>query len=119
MQQSEDRLQQECFIWHWNTYPEERRLLYHNYNNAVNRIKGAQLKGVGVVAGVADLTYIAPGGSVVYIELKLPEGKQSKAQKKFEEAVTKRGARYEIVRSLDQFKEIIGEYHEKIITQVA
>ena len=55
---TEDRLQQECFIWHSNTYPNKRGLLYHNFNNPRNAIQGAKLKTMGLVSGVADLTLL-------------------------------------------------------------
>jgi hypothetical protein len=36
-----------------------------NYNNPKNAIHGAILKGLGLVAGVADMTYLSPAGVVL------------------------------------------------------
>lgn len=105
---SEDRLQQECFTWHWNTKPEERGLLFMVYNGAVNRIQGAQLKSKGMVKGVSDMIYLRPGGSPLLIELKTETGTQSLAQKNWENVVATAGYEYVLVRSLEQFKSIIN-----------
>jgi hypothetical protein len=96
---SEDRLQQECFTWHWNKKPKERGLLFMVYNGAVNRIQGAQLKSKGMVKGVSDMIYLRPGGNPLLIEV----GRQSQAQMDWEKTVLKNGYEYHLVRSLEQF----------------
>ena len=53
---SENRIQQECFMWHWNTYPEQRGLLFHIPNGgARSKREGRLFKDIGVFPGVADL----------------------------------------------------------------
>ena len=76
---TEDRLQQDCFIWHSNTYPNKRGLLYHNFNNPRNAIQGAKLKTMGLVSGVADLTLLHKS-KTYFFELKTTTGRQSKSQ---------------------------------------
>lgn len=106
---TESRLQQECFLWHWNTYPEQRGRLWMQYNNGKSREHGAILKGMGMVSGVSDLAYLRGDGQMIFIELKVGDSRQSDRQKWWEGVVTACGAEYRIVRSLDEFKEVINE----------
>ena len=103
---SEELLQQECFIWHSNNYPDKRGLLYHNYNNPRNEIQGAKLKSLGLVSGVADLTLLH-NKKTFFFELKTAEGKQSKRQKEWERQVTANEFYYKIIRSLADFQKEI------------
>jgi len=104
---SEIKLQQQCFLHHWNSKPEERGLLFMNYNNPKNALHGAILKGIGLVAGVADMTYLSPRG-VIFLELKFGDGKQSAAQIEWQRKVEAAGYRYEVVRNFEEFKKIIS-----------
>ena len=113
---SEAAVQQRIFIHHWNTYPEERGFLYHNNNNSVTRKKGAILKGLGVVAGVADLTYLYATsaddwrfGGTAFLEVKLPGSKQSKKQIEWQDKVEGLGLEYYIIRSIADFEAVRGE----------
>jgi hypothetical protein len=103
-----DQLQSHCFIWHHNNYPNERGMLFAVRNNAVNRIKGAQDKAIGVVAGVSDLIYISPSGRVIGIEFKVGADKQSAAQKTFQTGLEARGGAYHIVSTFEDFQTIIS-----------
>lgn len=85
----------------------ERGLLFHVNGGARNRIAGSRLKGIGVVAGVSDLIYLRPRGRPLLIEMKLPDGRQSKAQKEWQKAVEAAGYSYVICRDLDFFKDLI------------
>jgi hypothetical protein len=106
-QVTESRLQSEVYTWFHNTYPEQRGQLFMIYNNPKNAAHGAILKAMGMVAGCSDLIYLAPTGKVYFLECKLPEGVQSKDQKKFENMVSGIGHTYRIFRSVEQFQEII------------
>lgn len=104
---SEDRIQQECYIWFWNTYPELRKLLFAVPNGgARNAREGKKFKDTGVVAGVSDLIFLHQGTAYL-IEMKTPTGTQSKDQIDWEGRVKKQGFDYFIARSLEDFKEII------------
>lgn len=81
-----------------------------NYNNAKNQSHGAILKAIGMVAGVADLTLLTANGAV-FIELKTETGKQSQAQKEWEQKVRGFGYEYHIVRTLEEFQELIVTLH--------
>lgn len=111
---SEARIQAECVKWIWNEYPETRGLLYHNYNNPPNSRKGAQLKALGLVPGVADLTFLW-NGKAYFFELKDEKGKQSEVQRIWEQKITEQGFYYFVVRDLCTFMAcidlIIGRSH--------
>ena len=104
---TEERLQQDIFIWFVNTYPCKRGLFFHNFNNPRNAIQGAKLKTLGLVSGVADMTLLH-NKKAYFFELKTETGKQSKRQKEWEQQVTSNKFYYKIIRSLDEFKKEIS-----------
>ena len=59
--------------------------------------------------GEPDLTLFCRGGKTYFIEIKTPTGKQSKQQKRFQQAVERLGFEYIIMRSLDDVREFIRE----------
>jgi len=103
---TECKLQSECFIWHWNNFPEQRGLLFMNHNTPKDARNGAILKGMGLVKGVADMTYLSDFGAIL-IEFKTEEGKQSKDQKEWQKIVEYAGYKYVIVRSLKHFQNLV------------
>lgn len=66
------------------------------------------LKSTGMMSGVSDLIVLQPG-RVLFIEVKTPSGRQSKTQLRFENIVSKLGFKYFIVRSLDEFKDLVNQ----------
>jgi hypothetical protein len=66
----------------------------------------------GVVAGVADLILLVPSRSSygLCIEMKTPKGRQTPRQKQWQEAVTAMGYRYEIIRSTQEFMNLIEQH---------
>lgn len=102
----EEKLQNECFIWFHNTFPSERRMLHHNNNNSVNRIAGNKAKAMGVVAGVSDFELIVTG-HVIFIEMKTLTGTLSDEQKDFMQKVIDRGHIYVVIRTIEQFKNLV------------
>lgn len=57
--------------------------------------------------GIADILVIA-GGLAYWLEVKTKKGRQSPEQKDFEVWVTKHGARYFVVRSIDEVRDTAG-----------
>jgi hypothetical protein len=106
-QDNEDRLQQECYMWFHNTFPEQRGLLCYNLNNSRNKVAGAINRSMGLQAGRADLTYYTPSGRAVFIEMKTPTGTQQPEQKKYQKKVESFGYLYKICRTFDEFKVLI------------
>ncbi len=101
---SEDQLQSTCFQWHWNNYPDERGMLFHVNQKARNAIEGNRMKAMGVVPGVSDMIYLK---GPVFIEMKTEDGKQSPDQKRFQKLTESLGFKYGIVRTFEQFIELI------------
>ena len=101
---TEHQLQALCFTWHWNNRPEERGLLYMNHNNPRDARHGASLKVMGLVAGVADMTYIHPDGSgITFLEFKAERGKQSASQVWWQSTVERANCKYMIIKSFEDF----------------
>lgn len=113
---NEGKIQAECFTWFWNTYPQYRKLLFHcaneNDRSDSNAIQGAMRKSLGVVAGVADLICLIPRGGhgALLIEMKDAHGTQKPAQKEWQVIVENQGYLYRVIRSLEEFKELINWY---------
>ena len=103
---TEDKLQYTCFIWHWNTYPDQRGLLFHVQQKARNKIEGNRFKAMGVVSGVSDMIYLKPGGCPVLIEFKTEAGTQSPTQKEWQSKVEAVGYEYVICRSFSHFQQL-------------
>lgn len=106
---SEEQLQAQCYQWFWNSYPDERQMLFHVQQSAQNRIQGSRFKAIGVTKGVSDLVLLIKG-QAIFIELKLEKGTQSPHQIEFESKVKERGFIYCMVRSIDEFKQLIKNY---------
>lgn len=106
---SEDRLQQECYLWFHKNFPNLRGLLFHPANGGSRSSReGAKFKAMGVVPGVSDLLFIY-NQRLYAIELKTEKGTQSDKQKTWQYRVAREGVAYYIVRSVEEFKEIIKD----------
>jgi hypothetical protein len=66
------------------------------------------MKGMGVVAGVADMLYLSPTGMIA-LEFKTETGRQQPKQKQWQETIEAAGYKYHIVRSLDDFLKAINK----------
>ena len=60
----------------------------------------------GMMSGVSDLIVLQEN-RVIFIECKTDIGKQSEKQKEFQFSVENLGFEYYLVRSLDEFKQVI------------
>ena len=104
---TEDQIQAQAFRWHWNNYPDQRKLLFSVPNGGLRNPREAQkLKSTGVVAGVSDLIFLYKGKCYL-IEMKTEKGTQQANQKEWEVLVKSHGFDYFICRSLEQFQSII------------
>ena len=104
---SEDQLQAHCHTWHWNTYPTERGRLFMVHNTPRNKIDGARLKAMGMVAGVSDMIYLRYDRAPLCLEFKTEVGRQSPEQVRWQQVAESLGCEYRIIRSFDEFKEAI------------
>lgn len=109
----EDKLQQECFLWHWNNFPKYRRLLFHPANGGSrNKIEAGKLKGMGVVPGIPDLGYCL-NGSITWFELKT-KSTLSDPQLKVAQAMQGQNIQTYFITSIEEFKTIINTLHCRI-----
>lgn len=125
--QTEEKLQQDCLLFFTNNYGLKHhspRLLFYSVANEIGasvaysigntkKIKDtlsrtmAKFKLTGFKKGVADVHLCFPNGKLVYIEFKTATGTQRPEQKEFQMQVEALGFKYYIVRSLEEFKEIV------------
>jgi len=77
-------------------------------NEAAGRSAVAQMQliSMGLRSGCSDLVVLTPP-TVIFLEVKTPDGKQSENQKKFQRKVESMGYRYEIVRSVEDAMAVI------------
>lgn len=112
----EGAIQSQCVAHFHNTYPEYRGLYFcvpnENSRGDSNSATGAIRRSMGVVKGVSDTLMLIPRGGWhgLCIEYKSDIGRQSPAQVEWQSKVEAQGYRYEVVRSLEEFKELIKEY---------
>jgi len=104
---AEERIQQEIFMWYWNTrclpIHNPREIIYHIPNEGKNN---GQLTAIGLYPGAADLVFTL-NGKHYYCEVKDDKGTQSPNQKKFQKHIEHCGHQYHVVRSLEQFQTLI------------
>lgn len=111
----ESELQRNCVMWFRLQYPNIRLNLFAVPNGGARTpVEGAIMKGEGVTAGVADLILLFPahGYHALCIEMKTPTGSQRPTQKQWQAAVEATGNKYVIVRSLDEFVDLVRWYLE-------
>lgn len=77
-------------------------------NNSEHVARAMSRKSVGLVAGVSDTIFLWEGEAHL-IEFKTPTGRQSAKQKDWQNKVSAAGFWYYIIRSLDEFKDLINE----------
>ena len=108
LKHSEFDLQAACVYWFRKNY---RNCLIWSIPNEAAATKAAHFRKLGMLAGVSD-TIIAMPGRIVFVEFKAMDGKQSREQKAFERKIRSLGFEYYVVRSEDQFKQIVRNVDE-------
>jgi len=104
---SEDRIQQDAYIWFHNTYPQYRGLLFAVPNGRKRDVIDAKiLKMTGLVSGVSDLIFLF-NRKAYLIETKTEKGTQSDNQIEWQKLVESQGFEYFVYRDLETFKSII------------
>lgn len=114
MRQEEHKIQCAIVKWFYYAYPAYRGgCLFAVPNGGHRNIQTARsLKAEGVTSGVSDLLLLVPKREYhgLCIEVKTPVGRQSDNQKNWQRIIEAQGYRYEIVRSLDEFAELVRWY---------
>ena len=112
----EDALQKACVAWFDYTHRALSPYLHHSPNGGLrNAAEAAKFKAMGVRAGFPDLVLLVPRGKRPFLAIELKYGRngQSERQKAYQRALEAVGARYAVVRTVEEFKRIIGEYLEQ------
>jgi hypothetical protein len=104
---TEDKIQQEIFVYFSQNYPTGLFFAVPN-GGSRNIIEAKRLKNTGVLAGVSDLILILPNSKVLFVEVKMPKGKQSEKQIKFEYKIQYLNHTYAVVRSLSDFIKLLS-----------
>lgn len=108
----ESKLQQACVTWFRYQYPNA--LIYAIPNGGKRgKTEASILKGEGVLAGIPDLCIPMPnhGRAGMYIEMK--DGDKGKLSEKQTDIISKLrmfNYRVAVVRSLEEFMELVNEY---------
>lgn len=114
----EHRLQCACVRWF--------RLAYHQYQHNLFAVPNggyrapataSKIKAEGALPGVSDLILLLARGRYhgLLIEMKTKTGRQSEAQKEWQRAIEADGYKYVVVRSIEEFTEVITNYLNETI----
>ena len=106
---SESRIQADCVRWYRNSFCLRHynpRCMIFSVPNESNGSKAMKLIQTGLYPGVADLV-ICHRTRWLFVEVKTPTGIQSAKQRLFQEHCKQMNIQYELVRSLEDFQEII------------
>ena len=103
----ESLLQASCVQWFKNNYCLKHQKPRYDIFSVPNEAtwNNNNFKAMGVRKGTSDLVVVM--NKVIFIEMKDQKGSQSDDQIDFEEVVTELGHNYHIIRSLEQFKQLI------------
>lgn len=103
----EKELQIQCVEWFRKNH---RNSLIVQVPNEACFNRASEFKKMGMLKGASDV-YIVHRGQVLFVEFKAEDGCQSREQKAFERKIRRLGFEYYIVKTEQQFKEIItGNY---------
>jgi len=102
---TEEQLQNEIVVFYRNNYQMNGKGLIFSVANE-STYKNKVFKATGTMAGVSDLIVVTPE-KTIFVELKTEIGVQSEVQKKFQKSIENLNHEYHLVRSLQQFKEVI------------
>ena len=106
MNKEEAKIQQQIILYWNHNFTHLDKCLFAVNNNSGSRISGAINKALGVKTGISDLILILPNTKILFIEIKTPNGKQSKDQINFESLCKQMGHIYIIIRSLEEFTKL-------------
>ena len=109
----EHRLQCACVRWFRLAYPKHRHNLFAVPNGGYRTpTTAAKIKAEGALPGVADLILLLPNTFYhgLLIEMKTDKGRQSEAQREWQESIERDGYKYVVVRSIEEFIQVVTDY---------
>jgi hypothetical protein len=84
-------------------------LVWHSANGHYrSKSQGAELKRMGVLAGVFDLTILTHDGRLCFLEVKDAKGVMSAPQKAFGASLDAAGVPWAVVRSVDDARRVLS-----------
>lgn len=121
-----NQLQQQCWQYLWNTYPESRYCMWHTKNEDIPRkgetkkeyiIRRSQDKAIGLLPGVWDFTMYFRG--ILYIfEIKVGQDTLSDAQIRFQQNIVRHGGQSYVIHDLETFKKIVDSIFHAVKTTI-
>lgn len=104
---SENEIHMKAWQWVTKTHPD--LLIFHVANEQKASVQyHVKMKRKGVLTGVADFLAFPISGRKVAIELKDEDGKQDADQIKFQKRWERAGGVYYLVRTLEDFQQIVN-----------
>lgn len=113
MKHEESHLQIACVRWFRYQYPGIAPLFWKNANEGKrSKALGGISKAEGLQSGVPDLFLAKPsrGWHGLFVELKIGKNKLTDNQRQMIEILTANAYKCEVVRSIDEFMNVIWEY---------
>lgn len=113
MRTEEHNTQVACVTWFRAQFPKMRRILLSFPNAGKRTAQNANfLRAEGMMAGAPDLILLksSRGFSSLAIEMKTRVGKQSEAQKEWQQEFEENGGKYVVCRSFEDFQKNILSY---------
>lgn len=119
----EDKIQSQAFAWFRNNYclkhHHPRMKMFAVQNEILSTVfkylpksvamkLASKFKAMGLSKGVSDTVVMLPN-KTIYVEFKTATGAQKPRQKEFQEVVEGLGQEYHLVRSVEEFQELIKE----------
>src|SRR5690554_6469246 len=101
---TEDYLQNQCWIWFNNEF--KNGIFVAIPNDTINAIESKRKSLTGRKKGAADVVLILPNAKVIWVEIKIHPNKQTPEQIRFQNQVEALGHRYELIYSIDEFKNL-------------
>lgn len=109
----EDDLQEACVTWFGYQHKNIALLLHHSPNGGFRQYtEAARFKAMGTRPGFPDLVLHIPRGCYhgLFLELKSEKGRLSDYQKEQLELLSANGYRCEVIRTKEEFIQIIEDY---------
>lgn len=108
---SEDELCAEMVRWWDLIFPNKKHDLIHIPNEGSgSRKRGADLKRIGVRAGIPDYLVCLNGRPIGWLEVKFGKNKLRPEQIKFRDICKENGVNWAEIRSFNQFKDILQRW---------
>lgn len=108
---TEARIQQELVIWFRNKFGlkhhNPKYLIFSVPNESESKTENIYKKSIGLLSGVSDLIVVL-NGKIIFVEVKTETGTQSEKQKEFQKDVENLKFNYYIIRSKDEFINLIN-----------